>query len=605
MKHNEEHAQKLNGESARAANGNPAHDASVNVLQAAQLLSSEARFRALFEQFPFSIQIFAPDGRTLQVNRAWHELFETTLEEVQSFNPLEDPQLQAILPFIRKGFEGETMALPATLFDPRRSAPGVEGKDLPPSKWPRWIEAFVCPVREESGSVREVIVIHQDVTQSKETEQWLRESQERFESAFERSSIGMCMVDTRDRYLQVNSAACRLFGYTPAEMLEMTTAQLTHPDDLLALQSTDYKMRRLMSGETESFQVEKRYRHKRGHYFWGLVGVSLVRDAAGQPRYFLSQVQDITERKEAEARLRQAHDELEIRISARTRELAEANAALLSEIAERSRVEADLRRKTAELEAIFQAVPDLYFRLDPEGTVLDYHVGSEPGLLLPPQDFLGRKIQEFGPPDAMPLWDEARRQLARGDRVTCIEYALQVPDGERNFEARIVAQPGAEAIAIVRDITERKQAEAALQRSEEHFRSLIENSSDLITILEADSTIRYQSPTLRRVLGYEQGELLGKSCFEMFHPDDVAGTLQALTHVVQNPGERREPSSVFATRMAHGACWKRSGKPCRPIPPRALSSTRATSPSAGTPRHNSTFKKRSWKRRRKLPWTAS
>jgi PAS domain S-box-containing protein len=139
-------------------------------------------------------------------------------------------------------------------------------------------------------------------------EKVLRESEERFKSAFERSSIGMALVGLDDRFLQVNPALCALFGYPPDEMTRMTTAGVSHPDDLGRLRKTTGDMDRLLSGEIPSFQVEKRYRHKSGRYFWALVGVSVVRDAEGNLLHFISQVQDITERKQAEEALRESEE---------------------------------------------------------------------------------------------------------------------------------------------------------------------------------------------------------------------------------------------------------------------------------------------------------
>src|SRR5690606_14084878 len=75
---------------------------------------------------------------------------------------------------------------------------------------------------------------------------------------------------------------------------------------------------------------------------------------------------------------------------------------------------------------------------------------------------------------------------------------------------------------LARDITEQKQAEAALRRSEEQFRSLIVNALDIITVLDAEGGILFESPSVRRVLGYEANELLGGSYFDLIHPEDVA-----------------------------------------------------------------------------------
>ena len=97
---------------------------------------------------------------------------------------------------------------------------------------------------------------------------------------------------------------------------------------------------------------------------------------------------------------------------------------------------------------------------------------------------------------------------------------------------------------LTQDITERRRAEDALQRSEQHFRALIENASDIITVLDGDGTIRYESPSLERVLGYKPEELIGKNVLELVHPDDVPGVIDTFAQPVQGqvvfePGEVR------------------------------------------------------------------
>src|SRR5260370_9318731 len=135
----------------------------------------------------------------------------------------------------------------------------------------------------------------------------MRESQQRFESAVRYAAIGMAMVAPDGRWLQVNPAICHLVGYTEAELLASSFQAITHPDDL----ETDLGyVRQMLAGEIQTYQMEKRYFHKRGHVVWVLLSVSLVRDSQDQPLYFISQIQNITERKQAEAELREANAKL-------------------------------------------------------------------------------------------------------------------------------------------------------------------------------------------------------------------------------------------------------------------------------------------------------
>jgi len=131
-------------------------------------------------------------------------------------------------------------------------------------------------------------------------ERGLREVQERFESAFNNAPIGMALLDMDGRWLQVNDALCRIIGHTAAELTVTTLRAITHPDDL----GLDAEMfEQLQLGEIANYQIEKRYRHSRGHHVWVLVTASIVRDEDRRPLHIVTQVQDISERKEMAQRL--------------------------------------------------------------------------------------------------------------------------------------------------------------------------------------------------------------------------------------------------------------------------------------------------------------
>jgi PAS domain S-box-containing protein len=137
-------------------------------------------------------------------------------------------------------------------------------------------------------------------TERGKTARALREIHARFEAAFGNAPIGMALVDTEGHWLEVNDALCRITGYSRKKLKATTLAAITDPDyvDLDAEQKRD-----LLSGRIPSYNVEKRYRHARGYHLWVLVTVSLVRDEQEGPLYVISQVQDISERKELAERL--------------------------------------------------------------------------------------------------------------------------------------------------------------------------------------------------------------------------------------------------------------------------------------------------------------
>jgi PAS domain S-box-containing protein len=141
-----------------------------------------------------------------------------------------------------------------------------------------------------------------DITERKRAEAALRESQERFRSAFEYSAIGMALVSPQGHWLQVNPALCEIVGYSESELLKLTFQDITHPEDVEA--SLDY-LHQALYGEIGTYQMEKRYIHKLEQIVWVQLTISTLRDTQGRVLYLIAQIQDITQRKTAEAALRE------------------------------------------------------------------------------------------------------------------------------------------------------------------------------------------------------------------------------------------------------------------------------------------------------------
>jgi PAS domain S-box-containing protein len=120
------------------------------------------------------------------------------------------------------------------------------------------------------------------------------ESEQRFFQAFNHAPIGMALVSTKGEWIRANNSLCQLLGYTEEELLQRTFQELTHPEDLeLDLE----QMHQVIDGTINTYSMEKRYYHKDGRLLWVLLNVSMVKNEAGKPNYFVSQVKDITEGK--------------------------------------------------------------------------------------------------------------------------------------------------------------------------------------------------------------------------------------------------------------------------------------------------------------------
>ncbi|WP_119153395.1 PAS domain S-box protein [Caldimonas tepidiphila] len=211
----------------------------------------------------------------------------------------------------------------------------------------RWLSSRGRVEHDGAGRPRRMLGATIDITERRQWEQRQRESEAQFRALFELTSAGMAHADpATGRLLRVNAHFARLLGCTRSELLGRPFLELTHPDD--RERNLDL-YQRMVRGELPNFELEKRMLRKDGGVVWALMSVMLIRDAAGAPLRTFALMMDISDRKAAEEALRRARDELETRVRERTAELAQANAALKAEVAERRAAEQRVRELVRQL----------------------------------------------------------------------------------------------------------------------------------------------------------------------------------------------------------------------------------------------------------------
>jgi PAS domain S-box-containing protein len=218
-----------------------------------------------------------------------------------------------------------------TSFDPRWHALNEDGSPCPPEQHPAvvtlrtgapvrsylmdvgrgdgkrvWISVNTEPLRAPDGGMQAVVVSFEDITARRQAEAAVRESEERFRNAFEFAGIGMAIVGIDGSWRRVNRALCEIVGYTEEALLRQTFQAITHPDDLT---SDMEHVRELIAGERGFYRMAKRYFHRDGHTVWINLTASLVRKPGGEPLHFISQIEDITERKRLADSLAEARDQ--------------------------------------------------------------------------------------------------------------------------------------------------------------------------------------------------------------------------------------------------------------------------------------------------------
>ncbi|MDJ0705644.1 MAG: FHA domain-containing protein [Leptolyngbyaceae cyanobacterium MO_188.B28] len=187
-----------------------------------------------------------------------------------------------------------------------------------------------------------------------------------------------------------------------------------------------------------------------------------------------SYVIDITQRKQAQSALQVAYDELEVRVEERTSELKRANQQLQAEISERRRAEASLRSSISTNRALLNAIPDWMFRISAQGDFVNFKAPKNSPVPLTTNNFLGKHLKETLPEEiARNLMEGVKQALLTGD-VQLVEYPLRQNSRWFEYEARIVLSAEVEVIAIIRDITERKQVETEIRQALEKEKRLNE-----------------------------------------------------------------------------------------------------------------------------------
>lgn len=164
----------------------------------------------------------------------------------------------------------------------------------------RYASAKGRPIFNSAGQVTRLFSTVLDITEQKQAEEALLKSEEQFRLTFELAPIGMALEALDGKFMRVNQAFCQTLGYTSQEMLHQTWANLLHPEDIAAFLT---HKQNLHQGNISDFQIENRYLAKNGSLVYGILQVSLVRDSTGKPLHLISQLMDITERKQVEEQL--------------------------------------------------------------------------------------------------------------------------------------------------------------------------------------------------------------------------------------------------------------------------------------------------------------
>ncbi|MCM3870394.1 MAG: PAS domain S-box protein [Pyrinomonadaceae bacterium] len=296
----------------------------------------------------------------------------------------------------------------------------------------------------EAGKASRMVGLNADITERKQAEHALCESEARLARTEAFSLVMVTHVGLDGRWLKVPPTLCELLGYTEEELLSVSFKDVTHPDDFQADWS---QCQRLIRGEIKSFDLEKRYLRKDGKTLWIYLNCSVVEDSDGKPVHFLTYIKDITDRKLAEEALRESED--------RYRSMVESQTELICRFLP---------------DATLTYVNDAYCR---------YFGKSR-------EELIGTEFVDLLPAPIRAWAKEEVASLVANPRTEVSEHEVLLPDGRIGWQQWINhAIPGAdgkilELQAIGRDITERKRAEQALRESNARNQAILRALPDMM-----------------------------------------------------------------------------------------------------------------------------
>ncbi len=293
-------------------------------------------------------------------------------------------------------------------------------------------------------------------------------------------------------FLVANRAAQEKFGYDLKELRRMTLLDLLAPEER---QEQELLISDVMQESLSSFETRAVTRD--GAVIWVKVRSYVFRGHSC--RNVISVLLDITDLKQAEQGLLQ---------------------------------------RTSELEAVFRALPDLYFRVAPDGAILDWRAGKTSDLYVPPESFMGRRVQDVLPEEAAKQFKRALAEIAEGKPIAVAEYDLEMHGTTQSFLGRCLPFMEGQVIIVVENVTERKEAERRLAQMYERFYVMAENAHDLIYRyrLKPEPGFEYVSPSAAEITGYTPEEHYAdpQLGFKLVHPDDLH-LLEALVADPPNP----------------------------------------------------------------------
>ncbi|MHB9040601.1 MAG: PAS domain S-box protein [Melioribacteraceae bacterium] len=320
-----------------------------------------------------------------------------------------------------------------------------------------------APIKNQHGEITGVVLVFHDQTGERAKQKAILKSEEEFRNFFENSPLGKSIIGI-DGSVKVNKSFCEMLGYSKDELLNKKWEELTHRDDNQKSKDVETS---LLNGEEANARFEKRYIHKNGNEIWAEVNITLQRDAQGNPKFFITTVNNITKRKRAEELLKESEEKFR---------------------------------------SIMENSADAIFITDTNGYYLYTNKAVTAMLGYTAEEMKNKTITDIAPKNRI---DEVIKIFKRcqSEGKVFAEFELTKKDGSNiSTDLNSVVLPGGLIYGSCRDISKRKQAEKEIKM----LAHSLESISECVSITDDKDIILYVNESFFRTYGYSKGELIGK-----------------------------------------------------------------------------------------------
>ncbi len=493
------------------------------------LQEREARFSSILDTVPSMIWMTNPGAETVYVNRTLSNFTGQSAEQNLGLGWLEQvhpDDFAQTLATIETAFGNQ---LPLDVECRMRRADGQY----------RWLLTKGAP-RYEAEQYVGYVGTCIDISDRKQAEMQIRESQKLLQLVIDNLPQIIIWKDRSSVYLGANRKTAEVAGLSSAaELIGKTDYDLPWtPEQTEWYRECD---RRVMeSGQAELGIIETQ-RQADGSLTWQETNKIPLRDEQGSVIAVVITAEDITLKKQAEAKLRQLNEELEQHVAERTAQLSQLVAQLKQEVTERQQVEKQLRESQQLLQMVMNTIPQLIFWKDRNSVYLGCNQnGAKIAGFASPEQIVGRTDYEMPWTLEQAEWYRAcdQRVIESGEADLHIIETQRQADGRqawldtnkvplRDEQGTVIG-----ILVTIEDITDRKAVEQAVVESETRFRTIIENANDTICMLSPEGQFVYMSPNWESLLGYTITETLNQHFEPLIHPEDLLHCLKAFGLVV-------------------------------------------------------------------------